>query len=94
MHENVFMIIFEVISYNYIHFPRVCSKYKGNTCQNSRRSKVLSQWFFLKKTFPMVLSQLVLSNCYFFSGISQWYFLLALSQWYFPIGTLPMVLSQ
>ena len=45
MHENVFMIIFEVISYNYIHFPRVF-KVQG---------KYLSELKKIKGSFSMVL---------------------------------------
>ena len=45
MHENEFMIIFEVISYNYIHFPLVLKD----------EGKYLSGLQKIKGSFSMVL---------------------------------------
>ena len=50
MHENVFMIIFEVISYNYIHFPRVF-KVQGEYLSELKKIKGSFSMVFSKKNF-------------------------------------------
>ena len=103
MHENVFMIIFEVISYNYIHFPRVfkvqgeylseLKKIKGSFSMVFSKKK-LFQWCFLSWCFLIVTFSVVFPNGTFYWHSHNGTFLLALSQWYFLNDNLQLVSSN